>query len=146
METGTQTVAVALVPREMVTYHWAEVDRFIKPAVEASEGLMPYDQVKECILDGTFGMWLAVEESGPVGMFLSELLPVSQGIDLNVPYAGFDKTFKALNQAMKELIRQSEEQGIHAVRFISADERFGAFAKRHGFRRRFIEYVYDIKE
>lgn len=74
----------------------------------------------------------------------SELIPTAKGIDLNIPFAGCKKNFKAMNDALKEIVRVAEESGYHAVRFISKDTRFGGLAKRHEFRQRFIEYVKEL--
>lgn len=145
METATEiVVAVSIVPREQVYAYLPDILPLIESAVDASEGLHTMETVEEWINTGQLDVWVAVNETGLVGCFLTEVIPVAKGLDLNVPYAGFKKNFKALNDSMKELLRVSEESGYRSVRYISSDKRFGAFAKKHGLRRRFVEYVKEF--
>ena len=143
METTTETsaVAVSILSQEMIPHFMDDIVPLISEAVENSEGIHSMDTVVGWINSGQLDVWVAVTEDGLQGCALTEVIPVEKGLDLNVPYAGFKKNLAALNEIMRELIRVSKESGYNSIRFISSDERFGAFAKRHGLRRRFIEYV-----
>ena len=143
MEAGTENrVTVTVVPVQKMTSNlFKEVMALIEKAVENSEGLHTLETVAQWIEDESLQVWVAIDDDGLQGCFLTEVIPVAKGLDLNVPYVGFKKNFKALNDSMKELLRVARKSGYRSLRFISSDERVGSFAKRHGMRRRFIEYV-----
>lgn len=141
METGT---VVSLIKKEWLNSCWDDYASLLEVALTESENLLSDEIVINSLLGGAWDLWDVSENGHTVGVFVTELIDVQQGTDINVVLAGFHKNFKALHRALKELIRIAGEAGFHAVRFISKDDRWAALAKRHGMRRRFIEYVKEL--
>lgn len=144
MDVETSTTVTVLVPTSEVPRHLPQILPLLREAVLASEGLFDEESVRAALLDGTFDLWLVVDRSSVVGFMASELIPTAKGLDLNIPFAGCKKNIRAVNDALKEIVRVAKESGYHSVRFISKDPRFGGLAKRHEFRPRFMEWVKEL--
>ena len=117
-----------------------QIEELVLDTLVNSEGITSPDRFVAMVLQDAIHLWVVHDGQDVVGFYTTETLDTSQGPVCNVPFAGFRKNIAALLFAFKHAERVAREARYVGFKFISSDRRWGALAKRLGYKPRFVEY------
>lgn len=132
------------IPPQLVDAVWLDVLPFLADAIDVSDNEVTLGQTHQQCINGEWDLWVATRGQSLVGFCILEPLWSAKGMWVNIVFAGFDKDLEILNSVLARIEQVAEATGAHGVKYISADTRFGSFAKRKGYRERYREYVKEF--
>lgn len=144
METSKRDLTVFPIPPDRVLDVINPVMEYLAPAADTTEGMISPQSLRDKIVAGVYGLWVVIDENELLGAFTLEWLEFDDGSWINIPFAGFKKELAVMNAALEKIEQVSKDSGFNGVKWISADTRFEAYARRKGYRPRLVEYVKEI--
>lgn len=143
-QTETSKYETRYVPGPSISAFMPFVEPLFDSALINSEGVMNMASLRHAIFQGTFHMWVTAEDGVPVGALCTEVLKTDNGVEVNIPVAGFDKNLAAMNNAITAVEDWARREQAHAVKFFNIDRRWDKYAARRGYRTRFVEQYKEL--
>jgi len=138
------SIGISPVPPQLVDAVWSDILPLLRDALDVSENEVSAEYVRQACLNEEWDLWIVTRGSELTGFVTLEPLFSIKGFWINIAFAGFGKDLAAVNACMTRIEEVGSLTGACGVKYISADRRFGSFAKRKGYRERYREYVKEF--
>ena len=143
MEEGYRVMIKWVAPEDL-GQHWQSVAPYLGSAIKAGGNLLSAEHVVDELVGQKMDLFLVKHDDDVVGVVVTQVMRNVRGRFLHVVLAGLNKRLQTLNSMNSGLEEMAQDNGMQGVTWSSQDERWGAWAKRNGYDKRFVEYVKEF--
>lgn len=142
MEKSSRTVT--WVRPSHVSRAWPLVQPFLADAIVAGEDLLSENSLIAGIIAGNLDLFAVTKKDKVVGAAVTQVLANEKGDCLHIMLAGVNRDLRALRELHKYIEEAAKKLGIKAVSWSTKDSRWFSYARRNGYRCRFVEFVKEL--
>lgn len=117
----------------------------LERAIENSEGEETAEHVLDLVEMDSVRMFLVYDRENLAGVGIAEQILTVKGIWLNIPFLFCNKNlgaFRRLTDTIEKFAMDTKHRGL---KMITTVDKLGTYARRKGYRMRFIEWVREFE-